>query len=97
MTNTTDTTAGDIREHATRQAGWFSCGTGHLIEHYTTTGGDSALCNKGFTARYAPLAAGDGQWGYEISSDEEMAAAMAEFSHLGKCPKCVAKRAKLGL
>jgi len=96
MTNTEST---QIREGATRQAGWFNVASGvRNGYHYTTTGGATATCNKGFGARYAPLnGTGNKTWGFQISSDEEMAAKMAEYDFLKQCPKCTAKREAAGL
>ena len=89
----------EIREGATRQAGWFNVRSGvRNGEHYTTNGGATALCSKGISARFAPLSGTDGKtWGYEIGSDEELAEAMARYDFVKKCPKCTAKREAAGL
>lgn len=68
---------------STRQVGWFSCPAGRAMQHFTTDGGHSAVCNKRFSARYAPLTDGSG-WGFEITVDPE-----ADIYTI--CPRCLVK------
>lgn len=69
---------------STRQVGWFMCSAGRAMQHFTTDGGNSAVCNKRYQARYAPLNDGSG-WGCEIHAD------LDPDSPLTPCPKCLVK------
>lgn len=77
-----------------RQAGWFGTRTRPMHMHYTVAAGDGALCNKRYTPRNAPLNDGSG-WGYELFTDEEIAAKRERYSFIELCPQCVAKKQAL--
>jgi hypothetical protein len=85
-----DKCAGENEIRSTRQAGWFMCRSGgRSMQHFTTDGGHSAVCNKSFTARYAPLNDGTG-WGFEITAEVD-----PETTIFTLCPRCVVKREAL--
>jgi hypothetical protein len=78
-----------------RQEGWFGTHRQPLYYHYTVTAGASALCNKSYHPRMAPLNDGTGL-GYELLTDEELATSKERYDFIKSCPRCEAKKKDLG-